>query len=72
MAISSNFRSDLTRAPNKPLPKWNFAPTDAVGTVQAPQGLSGDAFGHDRLGHFCPKSAQNNQKGLEIGFFYFS
>ena len=35
MEISSNFRSDLTRAPNKPLPKWNSAPNDTVGTVQA-------------------------------------
>ena len=35
MAISSNFRSELTRAPNKPLPKWNSAPNDTVGTVQA-------------------------------------
>ena len=51
MAISSNFRSDLTRAPNKPLPKWNFAPIDAVGTVQDHQGLSGDAFGHDKFGY---------------------
>ena len=56
MEISSNFRSDLTRAPNKHLPKWNFAPIDAVGTVQDHQGLSGDAFGHDKLGHSCPKS----------------